>query len=200
MAGNFRATFMRIHQLFVLALAASIATIARAQSVSVDRQCVVLGFGRWLPDNPGWLRASWREVTPPIALLRTPIRRSQQVSRGWRSVSAAPTRGIDTAAKPGDDPYAWPISSMIQGWRAIGPDSLALAHFVALGEGVTIRGRWIGDTLRARAHSSSDAIHPRTEPRANAFAIRYDCRDPLQGNQQRSPRSGCRSPTDRTRH
>jgi hypothetical protein len=36
-------------------------------------------------------------------------------------------------------------------------------------------GRWQGDTLRGRAHGFSDVFTPNSDPRANAYAIRYRC-------------------------
>jgi hypothetical protein len=50
-----------------------------------------------------------------------------------------------------------------------------LIRSAALSVGLSVNGAWRGDTLRGRAHGFSDVVSPSTDPRANAYGIRYDC-------------------------
>jgi hypothetical protein len=151
-------------------------TVARAQA------CVALGYGHWIPAPPEWLPSPWFETPPHVRLHATPTRSAPYFQkRGWKAVGAAPKLGADSlwtvpSSQRGVG-YQFAIGDVFAGWRAPQRDSLELRRLAALSWDVEIHGHWTGDTLRARAHTFSDARAFESEPRANAYGIRYPCQD-----------------------
>jgi hypothetical protein len=150
------------------------------QNVARAQTCVALGYGHWIPAAPEWLPSPWFERPPHVRLHVAPTRAARLFqTRGWKAVGAAPDLGADTLwTKPRADGgvmYPFDVGDVFGGWRAPQHDSLELRRLASLSWDVEVLGRWFGDTLRARAHTFSDARAFESEPRANAYGIRYPC-------------------------
>lgn len=146
----------------------------------LPKNCVAVGFGHWAPSDPQWLPPRWRVSMPHFEL--SPRLASLQVNRdSLRVLQLAPFAEEDPAnakmlAVPGRD-VSTRSQLMLDGWRRSDPDSVEFVRYAVLGEGFAVRGRWLGDTMRGRAYSFSDAPMPEEDPRTNAYGVRYPCRD-----------------------
>ncbi len=138
------------------------------------RDCIAIGFGSWMPHRPDWLSRSWWYEPPHLRLLLD----VQAVIYGdqWFSLGFAPSGDSLLQLTPKSPPAR--LVDFLWGWRAPTADSLHLIRFAALSVGLSVGGRWQGDTLRGRAHGFSDVFTPNSDPRANAYAIRYRCEAP----------------------
>ena len=144
-------------------------------------RCLVLGFGRWLPHEPGWFPSIWARTPPPLQLAATRSPFDYWGLPTTRLIAPAPDLGADTVwslpYSGGADLHDWLLSYMLYGWGAPHPDSLVLFDPAAADNGLDIRGVWRGEVLHARARSSTDVVSPEDDPRANAYAVQYPCGD-----------------------
>jgi len=148
---------------------------------TVPGTCLVLGFGRWLPYEPGWFPPTWARTPPPLQLTANPSPNDYYGLPASRLIAPSPELGADTVWRlprgGGADLHDWHLSYMLHGWGIPHRDSLVLFDPVVADNGLEIRGVWRGDVLYARARSSTDVISPDDDPRANAYAVRYACGD-----------------------
>ena len=138
-----------------------------------SRQCVALGFGHWAPARPSWLTAAWWREPPHVQLYRHELLTIRGVR--WDSLGVAPFFQSDSTWRKVLARGDVRMRDFFWGWRATTPDSIEFVRIAALSYGLWVRGKWHGDTLRGRAHSFSDVVSPGTDPRANAYGVRYDC-------------------------
>jgi len=118
----------------------------------------------------GFHRGWWREP-PHLRLLPRPAASTH--GEQWYSIGFAP-RGDSVSREPSSTRPVR-MASFLWGWRAPTADSVALIRFAALSVGLSIHGEWLGDTLRGRAHGYSDVVSPDSDPRSNAYGVRYNC-------------------------
>jgi hypothetical protein len=140
----------------------------------VRRDCLALGFGSWLPKRPNWLTPAWWREPPHLRLLGRSV--GSLHGKEWYGLDFAP--GAESAVREKSGGSLVRLADFLWAWRAPQPDSLELIRVAALSEGLSVTGTWRGDTLRGRAHAYSDVISPETDPRGNAYAVRYDCSAP----------------------
>ncbi len=148
--------------------------VAVYAGLKAPHDCIAIGFGTWMPHRPDWLSRSWWREPPHLRLLldvEASIHGDQ-----WFSLGFAPRGDSLLQLTPKSRPAR--LADFLWVWRAPTADSLHLIRFAALSVGLSVLGRWQDDTLRGRAHGFSDVFTPNSDPRANAYAIRYRCETP----------------------
>jgi hypothetical protein len=142
--------------------------------------CLALGFGAWQPAQPYWFPPGWTAHAPDLQLRDRPGRLSAfEGWREWKEVGPAPVLAGDTVwhFKNSDGVLELRVAWLATMWRST-RDTLELLRPAALSDGFQVRGQWSADTLHGRAHAFSDLVSPESDPRANAYGIRYACDDP----------------------
>ncbi len=119
--------------------------------------CLALGSGTWTPSEPEarWTRARTLVLTDSLVI--------DEGGTTWRHATFADAQRRDEYDR------AWR-------WAAPTADSLVILRPAILSNGMQVSGQWQGDTLKARASVFSDGARPGL-PRANGYAIRFQCAD-----------------------
>jgi hypothetical protein len=159
--------------LFSSCVAITAAVLPSAAQRSAPVRCLALGVGAWTPSLPEAIWSSSRRLS------LTSVSADQLADfagrRGWRVAQFLPDEpraGAPSPAPAYDTPWVWLAPAF---------DSLLLTRPAMLSEGMEVRGTWVADTLRGRAHAFSDAIDmvngAARSPRANAYGVRFSCKD-----------------------
>jgi len=139
-----------VRSAILLVSVTSVGLPTAASRQTAQRECLAIGFGAWMPARPDWLAPSWW-VEPP------PLRLSSRVAASihgtnWLVLGFAP--GGDSTIRVTPWSRRVRAAEFLWAWRAPSPDSLQLIRFAALSVGLSLRGTWQGDTLRAEHMAS----------------------------------------------
>lgn len=145
---------------FKCGIAATVLLIL-SPTIGFGQDCVVIGPGTWTGRQPSEFWSLPHAMRLAGELESAYVGKGLDGRDGWR------------LAEIQVDRLRWESE---RGWSWVKPaqDSLVILRPAMLSEGIGFRLAGPADTLLGRAYAFSDAVS-RTNPRANAYGVRYDC-------------------------